>query len=258
MASRRRRARVDATGRNPDAFGRDNAVLIIRRSVWQSPRISALSVSGRALMVELLSMYNGSNNGRLFLSVKDATDRLGFSDWRAAAAAFAELETVGLITKTVEAYFDIRTGIHSRARAWRLNWIGDDGERLAPEALTPMDEEGLDGRGRKRMQRRQNALKRYFKEHSKGKFAVVDSTTLEARMAEIDGEPAVETTTLKTLNGQNPPITQMVESTVHLSYHKGVGVSGCRSRPITPERVTLRRARLRLSVLGTGPLKVAA
>jgi hypothetical protein len=215
---RRKRSRVDATGRNPDAFGRNNAVLIIRRSLWQSPRISALSPAARALMIELLSMYNGSNNGTLFLSLQDATDRLGFIDWRAAASAFAELEASGLITKTVEGYFDIKAGVHSRARAWRLNWIGDDGERLAPEALTPFDDATLNLKSRKRLERRQTALKRYFREHSEGKFAAVVSTTLDARRPENVADPTVETTTLKSKNGENPPIAQMVKTTAHLSY----------------------------------------
>lgn len=248
MSRRRERKRVDATGRNPDAFGRDNAVLIIRRSLWQSPRISALSAPARALMVELLSIYNGRNNGSLFLSVKDATDRLGFSDWRAAASALRELELTGLITMTVQSYFDIRTGVHSRARAWRLNWIADDGERLADDALPKFDEQALDIRARKRLARRQTALKRYFKDHAKGKFAAVDSTTLDARRPENATHPAVETTTLKSANGGNAPIAQMGETTAHLSYH---GVTGGERR-IGPssDRIAARRERLRLAVIG--------
>ncbi len=244
----RKRNRADATGRNPDAFGRDNAVLIIRRSLWQSPRISALSPAARALMVELLSMYNGRNNGTLFLSLKDATDRLGFSDWRAAASAFAELEAAGLVTKTLESYFDIKTGSHSRARAWRLNWIGDDGERLAPEALPPVNETAVDAKARKRLERRQTALKRYFREHAKSKFAVVDSTTLDARKPENALAPAVDSTTLKRGNGEKPPKLQMGETTAHLSYQRGVGDAVAYS--LLSDRVAARRARLRLAVIG--------
>src|SRR5947209_14477503 len=123
VQKRRHRKRVDATGRNPAALGREHSFLMIRRSLWQSPLISASSPSARALLVELLSMFTGRNNGNLFLSLHDATDRLGFSDWRAAAAAFEELEKVGLITMTLDAYFDVKAGAQSRARAWRLNWI---------------------------------------------------------------------------------------------------------------------------------------
>jgi hypothetical protein len=176
-------------------------------------------------MVELLSMYNGSNNGRLFLSVKDATDRLGFSDWRAAAAAFAELEAVNLITVTVDAFFDLKAGVHSRARAWNLNWIGANGERLAPEALPPLNEGTLEPRNRKRLQRRQKALKRYFKEYAERKFAVVDSTTLEARMPENQPNPAVVSTTVKSKNGQKLPNPPMGETTAHLSYQGGAGAA---------------------------------
>jgi len=246
MAKGRNRKRTDATGRNPDAFGRDNSVVIIRRSLWQSPLVSALSPTARALIVELLSMYNGSNNGRLFLSVKDATDRLGFSDWRAPAAAIAELEAVNLITVTVDAYFDLKAGVHSRARAWHLNWIGGNGERLAPEALPPLDEGTLEPRSRKRLQRRQKALKRYFKEHAQRKFAVVDSTTLEARMPENRPNPTVVSTTLESENGQKLPNRQMGETTAHLSYQGGVGSA---SVWWTAETVFAARVRLQLAVL---------
>jgi hypothetical protein len=176
-------------------------------------------------MIELLSMYSGTNNGNLFLSLKDATDRLGFSDWRAADAAFADLRSTGLITMSFESYFDIKTGVHSRARAWRLNWIDAGGERLAPEALPAVVENSLDAKARKRLRRRQSALKRYFKEHAERKFAVVDSTTLDARKAEIGSDPTVVSTTLKRGNGRKLPNLQMVETTVHLSYHGGEGAA---------------------------------
>lgn len=254
MANRRDRKRIDAKGRNSAAVGRAESFLMMRRSLWQSPLVSALSPSARALMIELLSMFTGGNNGRLFLSLHDATDRLGFSDWRAAAAAFEELETVGLITMTLEAYFDVKTGIQPRARAWRLNWIGEDGERLAPEALPTIDERAIAPRGRKRLARRQSALKRYFKAHEVGKFTVVDSTTLDARSAEIVAAPTAVSTTLKIENGGKQPITQMGETTAHLSYQRGTGIADTS----LPERIAARRARLRLAVIGNQSLAEAA
>jgi hypothetical protein len=248
---RRRKNKIDATGRNPDAVGKKSSFILVRRSLWLSPLVSALSPSARALMIELLSMYNGANNGELFLSVKDAMDRLGFSDWHAAAAAFGELECVGLITMTRTAYFDIKTGKHSRARTWRLNWIADNGFRLAPQALPAVDETILDARGRKRLRRRQEALKRYFKEMQAGKFSAVDSTILDARKVENPANPAVVSTTP---NGQiraNLPNQEMGESTAHPYYHRGLG-KGCgpssRCHP-TADRIVARRARLRLAVL---------
>lgn len=258
MGKSRRAKRIDATGRNPDAFGRENAVMIIRRSLWQSPRISAVSPAARALFVELLSMYNGSNNGRLFLSVQDATDRLGFSDWHAAAAAFGELKAVDLIAMSLKSYFDIKTGIHSRARAWRLKWIGPSGERLAPYALLPFDDTALDARSGKRLERRQSALKRYFKEHESGKFAVVDSTTLDARSAENAVAPVVETTTLKSENGSKEPKCRLVETTTYLSYHRGTGSCGWWGADATLKAQTSARLAMWAWIAAAEPMRDAA
>lgn len=130
-------------------------------------------------MLELLSLYNGTNNGNLFLSVRDATERLGFSDYRPAMAAFEELELAGLITPTFVGYFTIKAGEASRASTWCLNWIGDDGKRLAAEEMRILPDVLPKG-ARKRLDRRQSALKRYHKDRQAGKFAVVVSSTLEA------------------------------------------------------------------------------
>jgi hypothetical protein len=258
MVRARARKRIDATGRNPTAFGRDNAVLIIRRSLWQSPLVSALSPNARSLMVELLSMFTGSNNGRLFLSLQDATDRLGFSDWRAAATAFEELQTVGLITMTIDAYFDVKAGVHSRARAWRLNWIGDDGERLAPEALPAMREPALSSRARKRLARRQRAVKRYFKDHGAGKFTVVESTTLEARMPENAPAPTVVSTASKGANGRKQANFQMGESTAHLSYHRGTGSLSAWWGTDAPLQLQMRTRLATLAWLAAAQMRRAA
>jgi hypothetical protein len=203
-------------------------------------------------MVELLSMFNGRNNGQIFLSLRDATDRLGYSDWRPAAAAFEELERAGLITMTVAAYFDIKTGKHSRARAWRLNWIDENGCRLAPEALPTVNEHRLDVRARKRLRRRQSALKRYFKERDAGRFSAVDSTILDARKVENLTNPAVVSTTLNDTNGANLPKLEMGESTAHPYYHGGMG-EGCSLSPVggrMHDRIAARRTRLSLAVMG--------
>jgi hypothetical protein len=136
-------------------------------------------------MVELLSMFTGRNHDRIFLSVRDATDRLGFSDWRAAAAAFDELRAVNLISLTHEAFFDVKTGSTSRARVWRLNWVDEEGKPVSPDVLPCLDHQSLSSKARKRVERRQTALSRYFKAHASKKFSVVDSTAFDARSCKI-------------------------------------------------------------------------
>ncbi len=95
--------------------------MIVRRSFWQGPHIAAASGASRALAVELQSMFNGANNGTLFLSVRDAADRLGFTGLEAAQNAMKELESLGLVSVTVESSFAMKAGETSRARAYRLN-----------------------------------------------------------------------------------------------------------------------------------------
>jgi len=236
-------AKVDAKGRNSNRIGRQDAVLIIRRSLWQSPRVSQLSPVGRAIMVELLSLYNGTNNGSLFLSVRDATDRLGFADFRAASTGFEELETAGLISCTIKGFFSVKASSASRATGWRLNWISETGRQLAAEELPPIDEATLPTRTKKRLERRQRALKRYHRERQEGKLAVVETTTLSA-------EPVVETTTLTptsveettTLtieNGENPQTSDSEETTTHILHHIP-SANGADAGPVEIIRATVR------------------
>lgn len=65
--------RVNATGRSIGGDGHH-----VRFYQWElkSPAYRSLSLGARALLIELKSLYNGSNNGDLFLSVREAARRL--------------------------------------------------------------------------------------------------------------------------------------------------------------------------------------
>lgn len=172
--------RPNATGRNAERTGSADRVLIVRRSLWHAPHIAAAGTAGRALMIELQAMFNGANNGAIFLSVRDAADRLGFTDLEAASNAFTDLESVGLITVTVEGSFAMKSGEVSRARALRLNWIGEDGKCVAAEQLPPLDFTKLNDRQKRRVAKRSRALERYMKEQQERKSAVRETRTLMA------------------------------------------------------------------------------
>lgn len=60
-------------------------------SAWR-----ALSMTARCLEMELKALHNGSNNGDIFLSVREAAKRLGIAP-STAARAFDELEEKGFI-----------------------------------------------------------------------------------------------------------------------------------------------------------------
>lgn len=131
-------------------------------------------------MVEMHALYNGSNNGVLFLSVRDAAARLGFSDLKAAQHALDELKGLNLITETIGSSFSIKADRVSRARAWRLNWINPK-TRICVGALPPLDSAALSPTQQRRLRDRQIVLKRYAKEYVEHKSAVEDSSTLDAR-----------------------------------------------------------------------------
>ena len=210
----------DASGRNRDRLGSEDRVLILRRSFWHAPHLAAAGGAARALIVELHSMFNGTNNGKLYLSVRDAADRLGFTDLEAAQKAMAELEALGLVTITIESSFAMKAGETSRARAYRLNWIGDDGKCVSADKLPPLDFANLSARQKKRIARRSNALGRYLKER---KSAVRETRTLmtdSVRETQTRAADSVrETPTLAPGNGGNPPSHRVRESLTHILHH---------------------------------------
>lgn len=220
MAKNNRR-RVNATGRNDGEIER---VVILRRSLLHSPQFSAAGASTRALILELHAMFNGTNNGRVFLSVRDAAARLGFRCFRATTRAFDEAVELGWITETIAAHFDMKADAISRARAWRLNWIHPkSGRCVGPDALKPLDYAELSPQQRRRVDARQETLKRYLKNYNERSFAVEDSSTLDARIAFSEQSTVEDSSTLKIENGQNAPISFVEESSTYIGT---MGVQG--------------------------------
>jgi hypothetical protein len=85
-----------------------------------TPAFRSLPVGARALLIEIKSLYNGHNNGELFLSTRDAARRLNVdkstpSDW------FWDLQDRGFIKPKVEAGFTWKTAARERmATCWIL------------------------------------------------------------------------------------------------------------------------------------------
>ena len=211
--------KVNAKGRSPGGAGR---FFMVTRSLTHSPPFSALSATSRALFFELHAMFNGTNNGSIFLSCKDAGDRLGLSDLKAVRAAFDELRNLGFITETIGASFSIKAGRASKARAWNLNWIVR-GYCGGPDCLPALDFTRLTATQKRRVERRSRALSRYLGEYQKRKFAVEDSTTLEARRAFADQSVVEDSTTTISGKARNRPICSVEDSTHYIRYHGGVG-----------------------------------
>ena len=76
----------------------------------------ALSAAARAVYLQIGFRYNGSNNGKLALSVRDAAKECNIAR-NTASRAFEELVDLGFIELTREGSFDRKTRIASE---WRM------------------------------------------------------------------------------------------------------------------------------------------
>lgn len=149
---------------------------MVEHTMLFCPAHMALSPSARCLLIQLMSMYNGENNGSLYLSVRDAADRIGAADPHVAVNAFNELQNMGFIVCTGEAFFSQKASSRSRARMWRLTCYPGPGN-LGPTMDFLKIEPPPGTRERKRMEAGQKVLKRYRKDHNSGRLPVWDSIT---------------------------------------------------------------------------------
>lgn len=220
--ARANRNKPNATGRNDKRTGSKDAVIILRRSFWLSPQVSALSPNARALLVELTAIYTGPKcHGRLFLSVRDAARRLGLSDLAAAGAAIDELLELGFLTETVPSHFAMKAGGKSRARGFRLNWKDEEGRPVSDSTLPDLDFGKLTRRQKLRVERRAHALADYAKVNS----TVLETRTMTDVRADFAGASVRETNTPTTENGSFALPSVVRESNTHMCYQGGTGAA---------------------------------
>jgi Helix-turn-helix domain len=87
------------------------------RYLLDSPAYVSLSVRARAALVEVNRGYNGSNNGRIVLSVRAVASRMNCHR-DTAARALQELVEKGFIEPRTKGAFNIK---FRHATEWRLN-----------------------------------------------------------------------------------------------------------------------------------------
>lgn len=207
----KKRSKANAKGRNDlkDRFVR------LPHTLLKSAAYRSLSVAARALMVELIMLDTGDNNGSLYLSLRDAADRLGLSDHHSVSAAFHELINSGFVRCSKEAHFSVKAAEHSRARCWCLTWLA------APCLKRPATNEWQSydppagSRQRKRAVRGQQALKRYYQALTSHRLPVVESPAQARLTSAAPPEPEVESTTEKARNGGKQPLFVEVVSIAH-------------------------------------------
>jgi hypothetical protein len=102
------------TGRS----ARGDRYVLLPFDVLQSSGFANTAPPARAVLLALLTVYNGSNNGRLALSVRDAASACNIGT-ATAARAFQQLEDAGLIETTEKGSF--RAG-KRWASTYRITW----------------------------------------------------------------------------------------------------------------------------------------
>ena len=116
MKPRRRGRRVDPTGRSVG----DGQHVRLYCYELESQAYRSLSVGARALLVELKSLFNGSNNGKLFLACREAARRMNCSK-TFAADRFQELHDKGFIKPEQRGAFSVKCLVgEGRATSWIL------------------------------------------------------------------------------------------------------------------------------------------
>ena len=92
---------------------------LLRSEAWRNA-----SLGSKCLLIELYDLYNGTNNGDLFLSVREAATRLGVGK-NLANRLFTELETKGFIKARDRGAFSRKV---RHATRWILTEFICDGE----------------------------------------------------------------------------------------------------------------------------------
>ncbi len=225
MANRPSRRKVNQKGRNNKTArfaGIPHRVLITRA-------YGSLSVTGKALLLELAMLDNGSNNGSLWLSVRDAGDRLGVVDLKAVGRAFDELTACGLVQLAKDAHFGVKAAETSRARCWRLSWLewaeGPKSQRVPCWDFEKYDPAGgpdpIARKARKRADMRSRAMARWQKGQAQNQFPVVESSTTECKMDQLPAVPVEESSTANPKNDGFPPKLVVEESSTHTAVTTG-------------------------------------
>lgn len=84
---------------------------LMRSAAWKS-----LSCDARAVFIELYALFDGSNNGRMFLSIRDAASRVNVGK-TTAAAALMQLVDRGFVRPNVKGAFTLK---QRHATSWVL------------------------------------------------------------------------------------------------------------------------------------------
>ncbi len=100
----------------------------VPHDVLVSPGYLGTSPPARAVLLEVLRHFNGSNNGAIGLGVRDAAKRCKVSP-ATVARALQELADAGLVDCMAKGSFAIKNGL---ASTFRLTWLRCDVTHVHP------------------------------------------------------------------------------------------------------------------------------
>lgn len=215
-----RNNRPNKSGRNENPTGR---FARLPHEVMLSPAYRSLSPNARALLVELMAMENGQNNGSLWLSIRDAAARIGLVNKESVGKAFDELERAGLIAMTKEAHFTVKASETSRARCWRLtfiHWVAvgartDEWKQFAP----------ADKAASRRAQMGLAADAAYRKALAQEKMPVLNLRTTREARTNIEASAVHELRTANANNDEKVPKSVVHELRTYTAVTMGTGAN---------------------------------
>jgi hypothetical protein len=224
MAKWRRKSsnRPNATGRNDNPQTR---FVRLDFRMLESLAFRSLSPNARALLIELIMLHNGENNGSLYLALQDAAARMGVADPHTAASAFVELQERGFIAMTRNAHFKVKAAEHSRARTWRLNFLFGPGRRSADWTFLDTQPPAK-SQASKRAERGARALKAYRKSRDTGKFPDVEFSHCEAELTEATPDAVRNFHTVATESRGSAANNSMGDFHTYIANHGAAGEPG--------------------------------
>jgi hypothetical protein len=120
---------VNAKGRN-----KHSRHIRLDHSMLGCPAFVGLTGNAVKVLLHIASLDNGSNNGAIVLSVRQAGEATGLAK-SPAARAIAELTDAGFIVPTSIGAFSVKAG--PAASTWRLTWVPAPADRGRPTTFYP-------------------------------------------------------------------------------------------------------------------------
>lgn len=225
MRKPNRPRRPDATGRTQDKTA---GFVKLPHRVRNSAAYAGADLVARALLEEVVFFYNGSNNGEIFLSTRDAAALLSLGDEAAVVRSFNYLMECGLLDLARTAHFNVKTAESSRARCWRIPWEAWPECNIRSRRGPCWDFEQYQppaGKTAKRADRRLRALAKYRKDYARGRFAAGESLVTEPKMPKSTVAAARENPADNDQNDAIPPMFVAGDSPVYIHDTRGKGSS---------------------------------